>query len=251
MMAKVVCITGVAGGIGAATAEIFAQADWDVVGVDCRHNSSRTDSIGRFIRADLINPKNIEKIFEEIAEREGRLDVLVNNAAIQIVKPLVDLDSEEWDMLMAVNVRAAYLAIKYAFPLLRRQGGSVINVSSVHAIATSKSMAAYAASKGALAALTRAAAIELAEDKIRVNAVLPGAVDTAMLKASLSRESQMGKDTNNLKRSLGLKHALGRIGRPEEIAETIMFLADNRRSSFITGQCFIVDGGATARLSTE
>jgi NAD(P)-dependent dehydrogenase (short-subunit alcohol dehydrogenase family) len=250
-MAKVVCITGVAGGIGAATAEIFAQADWHVVGVDCRESQPQSDSVTRFIRADISDIKTIEKIFDEMAEQEGRLDVLVNNAAIQIVKPLVDLNPEEWDMLMAVNVRAAYLAIKYAFPLLRRQGGSIINVSSVHAIATSKHMAAYAASKSALAALTRAAAIELAVDKIRVNAVLPGAIDTDMLRAGLSRDHVKGNSLNDRLDFLRQKHILGRIGQPEEIAEIIFFLAHGRGSSFMTGQSIVVDGGAIVKLSTE
>jgi NAD(P)-dependent dehydrogenase (short-subunit alcohol dehydrogenase family) len=250
-MKNVVCITGVAGGIGSATADLFAQAGWYVVGVDCIANPSLADGVEHYICADISDPEAIKAIFGEISQRVGRLNALINNAAIQIVESLIDTEPDDWDMLMGVNVRGAYLTIKHGFPLLRRHGGGIVNVSSVHAIATSKSMAAYAASKGALVALTRAAAIELAPDNIRVNAVLPGAVDTKMLKASLSRGSLPGDDINNLKQSLGLKHALGRIGRPEEIGETILFLADNRRSSFITGQSFTVDGGATTRLSTE
>ena len=250
-MAKVVCITGVAGGIGRATARIFARSDWHVVGVDCIAKPSLIDGVEHYIRADISDPEATKTIFGEISRQIGRLDALINNAAVQVVKSLVDTEPDDWDMVMGVNVRGAYLAIKHAFPLLRRQGGGIINVSSVHAIATSRNMAAYATSKGALVALTRAAAIELAPNHIRVNAVLPGAVDTKMLKAGLSRGGLSGENTNNLKQSLGLKHALGRIGKPDEIGETILFLADNRRSAFITGQSFIVDGGATTRLSTE
>ena len=151
---------------------------------------------------------------------------------------------------MATNVRSVYLAVRHAYPLMHSLGGSIVNVSSVHAIATSSNIAAYAASKGALVALTRAMAIELAPDNIRVNAVLPGAVDTPMLRAGLNREHIQDSNTEVLMHELGKKHVIGRVGQPEEIGQTILFLADCQ-SSFITGQSIIVDGGATARLSTE
>jgi NAD(P)-dependent dehydrogenase (short-subunit alcohol dehydrogenase family) len=134
---------------------------------------------------------------------------------------------------------------------MRKCGGAIVNVSSVHALATSKNIAAYAASKGALLAFTRATAIELAPDNIRVNAVLPGAVDTPMLRAGLNRgHVKMGNIEDSVC-ELGKKHVLGRIGLPEEIGQTILFLADDERSSFITGHGLIVDGGAIAKLSTE
>ena len=126
-----------------------------------------------------------------------------------------------------------------------------MNVSSVHAVATSANIAAYAASKGGLLALTRALAIELAPYKIRVNAVLPGAVDTTMLHAGLNRGHLIDKDISQQIENLGKKHIIGRIGQSEEIAQGILFLADSERSSFMTGQTLIIDGGATARLSTE
>jgi len=126
-----------------------------------------------------------------------------------------------------------------------------VNVSSVHAIATSANIAAYAASKGAMLALTRALAIELASNNIRVNAVLPGAVDTPMLYSGLSRGHLQGDNVLDLVEQLGSKHVIGRVGQPQEIAEAIYFLADNNRSSFMTGQGLVVDGGATCRLSTE
>jgi NAD(P)-dependent dehydrogenase (short-subunit alcohol dehydrogenase family) len=122
-------------------------------------------------------------------------------------------------------------------------------VSSVHAIATSKNIAAYATTKGGLLALTRALAIELAP--IRVNAVLPGAVDTPMLRSGLQRGHLQGDDTEDLVKELENKHIMGRIGKPSEIAEAIYFLSDRDRSSFMTGQALVIDGGATARLSTE
>ena len=130
-------------------------------------------------------------------------------------------------------------------------GGAIVNVSSVHAVATSANISAYAASKGGLLALTRAMAIEFAPDNIRVNAILPGAVDTPMLRAGLDRDHAGGGSMLDRLENLARKTVNGRIGRPEEIAHTIYFLADNAQSSFMTGQALIVDGGATARLSTE
>ncbi len=126
-----------------------------------------------------------------------------------------------------------------------------MNVSSVHAVATSANIAAYAASKGALLALTRALAIELALDRIRVNAVLPGAVDTPMLHAGLTCGHLQGADVQELMQALAVRTVMRRVGHPEEIAQAIVFLADDQRSSFMTGQALVVDGGAMARLSTE
>jgi NAD(P)-dependent dehydrogenase (short-subunit alcohol dehydrogenase family) len=250
-MAKVVCITGAASGIGAASVEIFAQAGWQVICVDCIKPAKMRSGSFRYIQADVGNMAEIISVFDEIDRQERRLDVLVNNAAIQITKPLIDTEPDEWDHLMAVNVRSVYLSIKHAYPLMRRQGGNIVNVSSVHALATSENMAAYATSKGALTALTRAAALELAASGIRVNAILPGAVDTEMLRSGLSR-AHAGQGTIEQKlKTLAQKHALGRIGTPQEIAQMILFLADDQKSGFMTGQSLVVDGGALSRLSTE
>ena len=127
----------------------------------------------------------------------------------------------------------------------------MVNVSSVHAIATSANIAAYAASKGAMVAFTRALAIEWAADQIRVNAILPGAVDTPMLHAGLERGHLSGSNLDELMNQLGRKTVMGRVGKPQEIAQGIFFLANGQQSSFMTGQTIVIDGGATARLSTE
>ncbi len=246
----VVVITGSAGGIGAAAARVFAAAGWHVVGVD-RAGGAPPDGVARFVQVDIADEAANRAIFEGVAAQEGRLDALVNNAAIQIAKRLVETEPAEWDQVMASNVRAVYLAIRHAHPLLKQSGGSIVNVSSVHAVATSVGLAAYVASKGALLALTRAAALELADDGIRVNAVLPGAVDTHMLRSGLARGHVSGGSIEERLADLGRKHVVGRVGRPEEIGEVILFLADSARSGFVTGQSLIADGGATARLSTE
>lgn len=246
----VVVITGVAGGIGSATAGVFHRAGWLVVGVD-RAEQAQVNGVDRLLRADISDLAANQRVFEQVSAEFGRLDALVNNAAIQIAKHLVDTTPDEWDMVMASNVRAVYLAIRHAYPLLKLRGGSIVNVSSVHAVATSVGLAAYVASKGALLALTRATALELAPDNIRVNAVLPGAVDTHMLRAGLSRGHVSGGSIEERLADLGSKHVVGRVGQPAEIGEVIHFLCDHQRASFLTGQSITVDGGATARLSTE
>lgn len=249
-MKRVALITGVAGGIGRATALVFSAAGWHVVGVD-RKADEGLPGIERYIQADASAPDDIARVCEEVGQRVGRLDALVNNAAIQVCQPLIETSAEEWDAVMAVNIRAPFLFAKEAYPLLKASQGAVVNVSSVHAVATSVGIAAYAASKGALLAFTRAMALEWGLDNIRVNVVLPGAVDTPMLHDGLSRGHVEGRSTEELVRGLGKKHVMGRVGRPDEIGRAILFLADSEQSSFMTGQALIVDGGATARLSTE
>jgi NAD(P)-dependent dehydrogenase (short-subunit alcohol dehydrogenase family) len=247
---QVVLITGVAGGIGSATAHVFADAGWHVFGVD-RRQASGLPKGAHFVQADISDPQAQEHIFGQIRANEGRLDALVNNAAVQICKPLLETTPQEWDMVMSNNLRSVFLGVRHAYPLLRQQKGAIVNVSSVHAVATSCNIAAYAASKGALLALTRAMALEFGPDGVRVNAILPGAVDTGMLRAGLKRGHVEGDNVKDLIRGLGKKHVMGRVGSPEEIGRAILFLADNEQSSFMTGQALIVDGGATARLSTE
>lgn len=242
-MSRVVVVTGAAGGIGRATCGVFAEAGWDVVGVDRQPASG-------VVVADVADPEGVRQVFEEVARRHGHVDAIVNNAAIQIVKPIAELTVDEWDSVMAVNVRSAFLAVKHALALFPATGGAIVNVSSVHAVATSAPMSCYAASKGALLAFTRSLAVELAPAGIRANAILPGAVDTAMLRAGVLRDERGGSVDDRLA-ALAARTLLGRIGQPDEIARAIYFLADGTQSSFLTGQALAVDGGALCRLSTE
>lgn len=244
-MANVAVVTGAAGGIGRATVQAFQREGWYVVGIDLTDAESSNADL--YLQANVAEPADVEAAFIEVA-RAGTVGALVNNAAIQVIGMLVDTTPEQWDSVMSSNVRSAYLTTRAAHPLMRERGGAIVNVSSVHAVATSPGIGAYAASKGALVAFTRAAALELATDGIRVNTVLPGAVDTPMLQAGMERTAGTPQERID---SLASRTPLGRIGRPEEIAEAILYLADPRRSSFVTGQTLIVDGGATARLGTE
>lgn len=249
---RTLLITGAAGGIGRATVQTFSDKGWQVIGVDRAPFGEGFPNDGLFIQSDISDGENLESIFNQAKEYTTELSALVNNAAIQIAKPILETSVEEWDSVMASNLRSVFLGTKLAHPLLKASGaGAVVNISSVHAVATSADIAAYAASKGGMLAFTRAIAIEFAPDNIRVNAILPGAVDTPMLRAGLSRGHVTGTDITQRLDNLARKTVSGKIGKPEEIAQAIYFLADSQQSSFMTGQALIVDGGATARLSTE
>jgi glucose 1-dehydrogenase len=249
-MKKNVLITGAAGGIGRATVELFAKKNWQVIATDRREAGGFPEGVV-FHHMDVSDPESIKILFEELTSSTDRLDAIINNAAIQICKPLIEMQVEEWDMTMASNLRSIFLTSQVGYPFLKNAQGAIVNVSSVHAVATSKEIAAYAASKGGIMALTRAMALEFAQDGIRVNAVLPGAVDTHMLRSGLDRDHVSGASIDERMRGLAERTVMGRIGDPEEIAKSIFFLADKDQSSFMTGQMLIVDGGATARLSTE
>lgn len=244
---RVSVITGAAGGIGSAATHLFSARGWSVVALDRRAGNIRADLS---LTADLTASTSLQRLADEISSRYGHIDALINNAAVQIAKPLLRTTPDEWNRVFETNVTAAYLLIRTLYPLLKTARGAIVNVSSVHANATSPGMAAYAASKAALVALTRAAALELAPDGIRVNALLPGAVDTPMLREGIHERRESTGISPELT-TLAARHPLGRIGQPHEIAEAILFLADSNRSSFVTGQTLIVDGGATAHLSTE
>jgi glucose 1-dehydrogenase len=246
---RVAVITGVAGGIGRACAVTFTEAGWDVVGIDRTDRPEGLVAV-QYERIDL-SVRNATDKLRDLFGRLDRIDALVNNAAMQLSKPLADTTDEEWAAVLATNAAAPFVAIREAEPKLRASQGSIVNVSSVHAVATSAGVSAYAASKGALLALTRVAALELGPHGVRVNAVLPGAVDTPMLRAGTAQRGANWAGTGDPLEMIAARTPLGRIGRPEEIASVVLFLADNDRSSFVTGQGWIVDGGVTARLASE
>jgi NAD(P)-dependent dehydrogenase (short-subunit alcohol dehydrogenase family) len=249
---RVVLITGAAGGIGRATVHHFAKQGWIVIGVDFNDFGENFPSDGLFIKADISIASQFAVLYDKLKQFTSSLNAVVNNAAIQVSKPLVETTVEEWDKVIATNLRPVFVGARYAHPLLcTAGGGAIVNVSSVHAIQTSANIGAYAASKGGILALTRAMAIEFAPNNIRVNAVLPGAVDTPMLRGGFERGVNLGGSISDRLDNLARRTVNGRIGTPEEIAHAIYFLADNNQSSFMTGQALVVDGGATARLSTE
>ncbi|PKP61707.1 NAD(P)-dependent oxidoreductase [Candidatus Atribacteria bacterium HGW-Atribacteria-1] len=250
-MNKKVVITGVLGGIGFAAADLFKKRGWYVIGIDRRENRNKNNVIDEFYNFDIALPKIANKYFKKISNLNKSIDCLINNVAIQICKPIQEITNREWDVSFDTNIKSIYISTKNLLDSLIIAKGSIVNVSSVHAFATSKNISSYVATKGGILSLTRALSLELSKYNIRVNAVLPGAVNTRMLRGGLKRNIKKGENLNNVLKEFEKKHPLGRIGEPEEIAKAIYFLADNNESSFITGQSLVVDGGAIAQLSTE
>ena len=248
---KVVLITGVFGGIGYETAKQFKKEGWTVVGMDKFQGKDSENAVDLFLNLDCSDTENVDAVKTAIEENYGRLDCLVNNAAVQVCESIDDTTEEQWDLVFRSNIRANFLFIKKMHGLLKESKGSVVNVSSVHAMATSKNISAYAASKGAILAFTRSTALEFAAEGIRVNAVLPGAVNTNMLRAGLARGNFGGESIEKRIENLGRKSPAKKVGMPAEIAKAIYFLGDNEWSSFITGQSLVADGGVLAQLSSE
>ena len=230
-------------------ARTFLAEGWRVIGFDRVTPPDDLLEAIDYAACDLADSDQIRTSIATLVDDEP-LDALVNNGALQLNRALSETSDDEWDLVMNTNVRSAFLCMREAHANLVAASGSVVNVSSVHAVATSANVGAYAASKGALVALTRAAAVELAEHGVRCNAVLPGAVDTQMLRDGLGRRPHPDGPAGNLQALID-RTPLRAVADPYEIASSIVFLADGSRSSFITGQAVVIDGGATARLSTE
>ncbi len=249
MSNRQVLITGVCGGIGRATAKAFSANGWSVIGAD-RSEPDDDVAVDRFELVDVSQSEQVHSLFDRLRTDIDGLHALVNNAATQVNKPIVETSDEDWELIINTNVRSAFQCIREAHSLLKPVRGAVVNVASVHAIATSMNVAVYAISKGALVALTRSAALELADDGIRCNAVLPGAIDTKMLREGLDRRPNPDGAEGNL-RILAQRTPLGFVASAADIAPSIIHLADNDQSKYTTGQMLVLDGGATIRLSTE
>lgn len=244
-MRRTALVTGVCSGIGAAIAGRLAASGWEVLGVD--RSDVGDPSCDRFCSVDLSEWRELPQALRALVA-EGGLDALINNAGVQTVQPISLFDDDALKETFDVNVFAPFVAIRTLATQLSERAGSVVNISSVHASATSPGMSAYAASKAAQLGMTRAAAIDLAPLGVRVNAVLPGAIDTPMLLAGMSaRAGGVGRSLERL--SAGTP--LGRIGLAFEVADLVEFLVDSRRSSFVTGQSYVIDGGALASLGSE
>ena len=245
---KVVLITGINGDIGDFLGYYFKSKDWMVIGLDITEKENSNCDL--FYKCDISNEKEIEYVVTDLGYYE-KIDLIVNNAAYQLCKKWIDCTAKEWEQVINSNLRSVFLLSKYLYPKLKKAKGSIVNISSVHATHTSKNIGIYATSKGGLTTLTRSMAIEFGEDNIRVNAILPGAIDTKMLREGLERGHLGNHSKENLFKILENKHILGRIGKPSDIAEMVYFLSNNEKAGYITGQCFYVDGGSTIKLSTE
>lgn len=232
-------ITGAAGGVGAALAEAFAEAGWDVFGQDLRL-PGRDLPVTEFATFDLADDSVRNEWVARVSS--GGLQAIVNNAAEQPPGGVADASSAQWARVLHVNLAVPSLIVGAALSALSG-GSAVVNISSVHAMATTGGRVTYAASKAGLIGLTRSLAMELAP-KIRVNAILPGAVDTPLLRTGLA---DIGMRLDEITARIPAR----RVGQPSEIAKAALFLADSRRSGYITGQTLTVDGGVLAALSSE
>ncbi len=257
MTGKVALVTGGSTGIGLASALALAKAGAKVA--LCSHDPAtlepalaqiRGHGEAIAVRADVTSAADVQALIERAVSAFGGLDHLVNSAGIQTYGTVVDTPEEVWDRTLAVNLKGAYLAAQAAIPrMIARGGGAIVNVSSVQGQACQTNVAAYAASKGALNALTRAMALDHAGQRIRVNAVCPGSVDTPMLR----RSADLFKGEASLEATLedwGRMHPLGRVASPAEIAEVILFLLSDR-ASFMTGAEVRVDGGLLAGIGVR
>lgn len=250
-LGKVCIVTGAESGIGNATAsrfakegaEVFGLGLDDVKGQEWQHQMRGSGFSVTFIKVDVSNNDQVKSVVDHISKIHRSVDILVNNAGVFDYHKIEDLQEETWDKVMAVNVKAMYLTSKYCIPLMRSTGGSIINIASVHAFATMDSVPVYAASKGAVVALSRQMAIDYIKDGIRVNSVVVGGVNTAM---SLKHASSLGKSLDELGFVQDPK-VLGRTANPEEIAAGITYLASDD-ASFVVGSAFLIDGGLTADL---
>ena len=241
-----VLITGVNGDIGQAIAKEFKKYNWFVIGVDIIENTN-TKYMDKFVQCDISNPEKVEQLINNL--QINKLDCIVNNAAIQICKPIWELDINDWDNTMNCNLRPTFLFVKYGLNLLKKSNNpNIINIGSVHSQATSNNISAYARSKSALVGLTKNMALELAEFNIRVNSISPGAIDTKMLRSGLMRGHVGNGNENEQINILSKKHILGNIGTPQNVSEFVYYIISN---NFMTGSNYIMDGGASIKLSTE
>lgn len=249
---KVAIVTGAASGIGRASAILFASEGAKVVAADVNAEGGEATvaairSAGDtaiFVQTDVSRSAEVNALLARTADAFGGVDVVYNNAGIAVFKGVAETTDEEWRRVLGVNLDGVFYGIRAAVPFLRqRGGGSIIVTASVHSVATGRDIAAYAASKGAVLALTHAAALDLAPYNIRVNCILPGAIDTPLHWANLAAIGDPEVEAQKIRAA----EPLGRQGKPEEIARAALFLASDD-SSFATGGAFPIDGGLLARL---
>lgn len=239
---KTVVITGGAKGIGAACAKTFNNAGAFVYILDIDENGEQiTKALGEnciFFKCDVSKETDVQKTFSLITREKGRIDILVNNAGIQRYSTVTDTSLEEWDLVMNVNLKSAFLCAKYAIPSMQQQGkGCIVNVASVQSFISQKNVAPYTTSKTALLGLTRSIAVDYAPE-IRCVAICPGTVDTPMLRNAI----QLSPDPEEVFRECEDMHLTKRVGTSEEVAELIAFVSDEK-AGFMTGQAIRIDGG--------
>ncbi|MGV8984768.1 MAG: SDR family NAD(P)-dependent oxidoreductase [Cypionkella sp.] len=255
---KVALITGTTG-IGLACAIRLAQGGATVLacGIDATANAAlAADAAARQLAihprlTDVSVPEQVEAAVAEAVSRFGGLDIVINSAAIHPFGTVVSTDFDTWQRCLSVNVGSIYLTGHYAVPeMARRGGGAIVNISSVQGHNCQQNVAAYVATKGAIHALTRAMALDHADQKIRVNSVSPGSVRTPILELAARTYGGEGVSVEQAFQRFGAAHPIGRIGEPEEMAELVAFLVSDK-AGFITGSDYRIDGGLTAGIGVK
>jgi NAD(P)-dependent dehydrogenase (short-subunit alcohol dehydrogenase family) len=247
---KVAIVTGAASGIGQASAALFAHEGANVVAVDVdqRRGEETVEAIRAeggtavFVRTDVSREQEVAAMVADTVARWGRIDILFNNAGIVLVKPLEETTEAEWDRVMSINLKAAFLAIKHVVPHLRRAGGgAILNTGSIGSLVGQLNTPAYIASKGAIALLTKTLALDYGRDHIRVNCLCPGITDTPMLREHLGS----GPEGEASIRERISRVPLGSILSPEDLARAALYLV-SEDSAGVTGITHVVDGGLLA-----
>jgi meso-butanediol dehydrogenase / (S,S)-butanediol dehydrogenase / diacetyl reductase len=233
---KVAIVTGGSNGIGAAIVARLVAEGAKVMIADIAQPDALAES-SRFLRTDVGLSGDVDEVVAATLAEWGRIDVLINNAGIGALAETPDMAEDLWDKVFAVNVRAIYLFCRAAIPAMKRQGGSIVNIASISGLAGDYGMGAYNASKGAVINYTRSLALDCARDGIRVNALCPGLIETAISAATLARPED--------REAWLAPIPLGRTGTPEEMANVVAFLASDE-ASYMTGAIIAADGGVTA-----
>jgi NAD(P)-dependent dehydrogenase (short-subunit alcohol dehydrogenase family) len=244
---KIVVVTGGGSGIGQACAREFAarHAAVAVVDRDLKGSSQTAEelqqkgAVAEYFRADLSRNAEVEGMISQIVDRLGGIDIVVNNAGIQRYGTVTTISEQEWDEVLNINLKSAFLVSKYAIPeMVKRGGGAIVITGSVQSVTAQRNSVHYVVSKHGLLGLTRCLALDYAKQNIRANCVLPGAIDTPMLRWAASLDPNPEKVLDACDRL----HAFGRRGQPEEVARVIVFLASDH-ASFMTGSAVMVEGG--------
>lgn len=247
---KVAVITGGASGIGLATAKLLSELGTKTLildidqqkGEDTEKNLKEAGLDVEFLKCDVTNTQDCQNVADSIQKRYGKVDVLFNNAGIIRRKTVVDLDEADWDAVINVSLKGVYLLSKYLIPLMRDNGGSIINTGSGWGIKGGDKAASYCAAKAGVVNLTKAMAIDHGPENIRVNCICPGDTDTPLLRGEAK---QLNIDESSFLRSSAVDRPLARLGTPEDIAKGVLFLASNL-SAWVTGTTLTVDGGGLA-----